>query len=664
MISDNYPPYNFRNSQGEITGFNVDILKAIGKLYGSEIEIEIGAWNEINQKLKDHEIDAIGGANYPGYPDAEYLYTRSVINASHCFLYNKKYTKKITPEYIRTAHNPLICLYKNDVLTHYILSLNPNASFLYVNNYTDLISCLDRPDVVCAISKRTRGLYFAQQLGKDYIYNTSHVLLEQSIGFKIDRSATELAQMLDNGLEVIMANGEYNRIYEKWIAPYNREGDEWASYLKYIIIVGILASISILLLMLTNRILKVRVRKRTQDLQHQLELNSSIVAELKEQKEKAVESEKMKSAFLANMSHEIRTPMNGILGFAELLKEHAQNNEEQLQFIDIIRQSGERMLTTINNIIEISKIEAGVEKVNIDRIDVRKMIDEWEKFFTIEARQKGISLVVHDRNPKNKGFFCSDEHKLNSIGTNLIKNALKFTKKGQVTVEFELRATELYLSVRDTGIGIPQEKQAVIFDQFVQADSSHSSGFEGSGLGLSITNGYVQLLHGSLSLQSSPGEGSIFEIILPRLNDPIKCNKLLLNGTSVKNIALNNLKILIAEDDDISYNLLTHVLQDIAISVKRAHNGEEIIRMIKAEPETDLILMDMKMPKMDGESATKEIRRFNTSVCIIGQTAELLESNRNDIEKAGCNACIEKPINRHKLLQTIKACLAPVEELA
>ncbi|MFV0591617.1 MAG: ATP-binding protein [Draconibacterium sp.] len=661
-ISDNYPPYNFKDSNGEITGFVVDILKAINTLYESEFEIETGAWDEINQKLEKGEIQAIGGANYPGYPDREYLYTRSLANTSHCFLYNRNFVKKITPEFIRTAHKPLICLYQNDVLVHYIQSLNPDAEFLYVNNYTDLINSLDRKEVTCAISKRTRGLYFADELGKDYIYNTSHSLLEQSIGFKVSRSAPELAKMLNNGLEVIMANGEYNRIYDKWIASYDRERNNWNAYLKYIVIIGILALVSILLLMLTNRILKVRVRIKTYDLQHQLELNSQIMAELKEQKQKAVESEKMKSAFLANMSHEIRTPMNGILGFADLLKEHAQNNEEQLQFIDIIRQSGERMLTTINNIIEISKIEAGVEKIKITGINFREMVQEWEKFFTIEAKQKGIGLYFIDKNPDSHGHICTDEHKLNSIGTNLIKNAIKFTKAGSVTVEFEIKPEELYISVSDTGIGIPKEKQKMVFDQFVQADASHSSGFEGSGLGLSISNAYVNLMQGSIRLQSATGKGSAFFVTLPNLRETGNdCKKTEQNGFLVKNISPNRLKILIAEDDDISYNLLAHVLKDIAAEIKRARNGKEIVELIKLKPDTDLILMDMKMPEMSGESATREIRTFNTAVCIIGQTADSEDSGKHIFLKAGCNACVEKPINRKKLLQTIQTCLIHTE---
>jgi len=664
MISDNYPPYSFKDSQGQITGFTVEIINAISGLYDSKIEVEIGTWNEINQKLENNEIQAIGGANYPGYPDSEYLYTRSIINTSHCFLYNRNYVNKITPELIRTAHNPLIALYKNDVLVHYILSLNPNAKFLYVNSYNDLISSLDRPDVLCAVSKRVRGNYFADQMGKNYIYNSSHALLEQSIGFKIDISSPELAKMLDNGLEVIMANGEYNRIYDKWIAPYYRDRNEWNSYLKYIVVVGVLGILSILLLMLTNRLLQVRVRKRTQDLQHQLELNSQIMTELKEQKQKAVESEKMKSAFLANMSHEIRTPMNGILGFAELLKEHAKNNEEQLQFIDIIHQCGERMLTTINNIIEISKIEAGVEKLKISKMDFRKMIREWEKFFTIEAKLKGIDLVFNDLNPGSNCFFCTDEYKLNSIGTNLIKNAIKFTKSGQVTIQYEIKSDELYLSVADTGIGIPVQKQAVIFEQFVQADPSHSSGFEGSGLGLSISNGYARLMQTTLHLESTPGKGSTFYITFPKLKKENDCNGSNSNESlSEDHTPLKNLRILIAEDDDISYNLLFHILQDKAASIKRARNGEEIIQLIKEDPKTDLILMDRKMPRMSGEHATLEIRTFNTEVCIIGQTAESEENDQLSLLSAGCNACIEKPINREILLQTIQTCLTPKEAM-
>ena len=276
-----------------------------------------------------------------------------------------------------------------------------------------------------------------------------------------------------------------------------------------------------MLLLFVNQVLQKRVRTKTKDLQQQLDVNAKIMTELEQEKERAEESDKMKSAFLANMSHEIRTPMNGILGFTDLLETQAYSAEEQLQFIGVIKQSGNRMLNTINNIIDVSKLESGGEKIKIDPVNIKGIVAELFSFFENEARSNGLELLGNTNDIIDLNTFYTDEYKLNSILTNLIKNALKFTKNGFVKIECKLSETKADFKIIDSGIGIPIEKQEAIFNQFVQADFSHSSGFEGSGLGLSITKGYIELLKGEISMNSEPNKGTTFFFSIPNLKDEL-----------------------------------------------------------------------------------------------------------------------------------------------
>ena len=656
MFSDNYPPYNYFNENRELVGFNIDILVAINDLYESDIIINGDNWEMINKALDRGDIQAIGGDHYPGSPDKNYIYTRSAINTSHCFLYNTNHFSKFSIEVLRSTHKPLVAMWQNDVLIHYVLSINPSAQFVFINDYEQLIKALDRDDVTCVFAQRVGSMYYADKLGKDYIRPLEHRILERNMGFKVANDSPELASILNNGLEVILANGEYQRIYDKWITEYNKDPNDWHNYLKYILITGILIAGLILLLLIANWILQAKVRSKTKDLQQQLELNSQIMTELEKQKIKAEESDKMKSAFLANMSHEIRTPMNGILGFADLLKSADYSSEKQATFIGIIQQSGNRMLGTINNIIDVSKLESGLEKTQITEVNIKSIMTELMNFFSPEAFRKGLKLTLKEGISTLPQSFYTDEYKLNSILTNLIKNALKFTKAGLVEIKYSIEDTMAEFWITDTGIGIPQSKLASVFDQFVQADFSHSNGFEGSGLGLSISQGYVKLLNGEIRLESEQNKGSTFYVRIP--NNLSKIISSIENEqSSVSNQPiLTKYKIIIAEDDETSFYFLKEVLKDIADDIIHAKDGIEAVEMAKKDSDTDFILMDIKMPKLNGFEATKQIRSFNTKVFIIAQTAYAQDSYKAKVSEAGCDAYISKPIDKQKLLDIISKC--------
>jgi len=373
-------------------------------------------------------------------------------------------------------------------------------------------------------------------------------------------------------------------------------------------------------------------------------------------KEKAEESDRLKSAFLANMSHEIRTPMNGILGFMELLKRPNLTGEKHLEYIDIIEKSGERMLNTINNIINVSKLDAQMEKVNLSVVEVKELIMNLYRFFWNEAQQKGISLKLNTNIDDAKIWIETDREKLNSILTNLIKNAIKFTHQGEIEIGLSscsgLNADQLLFYVKDSGIGIPNNRKKAIFDRFVQADIEDSDAYQGSGLGLSIAKSFVEMLGGKIWVESQSGNGTIFNFTLPYLN-AIAVNEENEIQPKINNEPNAKLKILIAEDDDTSTLYLKTLLLPISHELYLARDGKEAVDFCLKHRDIDLVLMDIKMPKMNGYEATKNIRSFNKKVVIIWQTAMAKLKSQSELQQMGYNDIIPKPIRKQELFSTI-----------
>ncbi len=388
---------------------------------------------------------------------------------------------------------------------------------------------------------------------------------------------------------------------------------------------------------------------------HDITIRKQAEMELLNAKEKAEESDRLKSAFLANMSHEIRTPMNGILGFSELLKEPNLSSDDQRDFIQTIQNSGVRMLNTINNIVDISKIESGLMNIEIKETNLYEKIEFTYKFFKPEIENKGLQFFYKNSLPVKECIINTDNEKVYGILTNLIKNALKFTNEGLIEFGYEKKGKFLEFFVKDTGVGIPKNKAELIFERFRQGSESHNRKYEGSGLGLSISKSYVEMLGGKIWVESEEGRGSTFYFTIPY--NPVPEDK-----TEIEDIApidqdqsqIKDLKILIVEDDEISYSLLFRRIQKMCKVVLHAITGVEAVKYCQDNPDLDLILMDIRMPKMDGLEATRQIRQFNKDVIIIAQTAYGFSSDCEKALAAGCNDYISKPIKKTSLDDVIR----------
>jgi hypothetical protein len=377
--------------------------------------------------------------------------------------------------------------------------------------------------------------------------------------------------------------------------------------------------------------------------------------ELIDARKRAEESDRLKSAFLANMSHEIRTPMNGILGFADLLKEPGLTGDEKMEYIRIIEKSGARMLNIINDIIDISKIESGQMSITIKETNINDQLDYIFDFFNPEVKSKGIKLSYSCALPSEKSIILTDREKVYAILTNLIKNAIKYSKKGNIEFGYNKMGGYLEFFVKDTGIGIPHNRQEAIFERFIQADIADKMALQGAGLGLAISKNYVEILGGKIWVKSEVGVGSIFYFTLPYMIEKEETNRVqrtvqLYNEEN----QIKNLKILIAEDDEISATFLSVTVTSFCKEVKIASTGAEAVEICRNNPELDLILMDILMPVMDGYEATRQIRKFNNKVVIIAQTAFALNGDQEKAIASGCNDYITKPINKSNLFSLLQ----------
>jgi CheY-like chemotaxis protein len=337
--------------------------------------------------------------------------------------------------------------------------------------------------------------------------------------------------------------------------------------------------------------------------------------------------------------------MNGILGFSRLLQESKLSGEEQGEYINIIQASGERMLNTINDIICIARIESGQMELLLKKTNINEQIEYIYAFFKHEAEQKGLRLLFNNGLPKDAAVITTDKEKLYGILTNLVKNAIKFTKTGTIEFGYEHKGGFLEFYVTDSGIGIPKERQEAIFERFVQADIGDKRAYQGSGLGLSIAKAYVEMLGGKIRLESEKGHGTKFYFTIPYKFEPEKDIAKAESTVNQTGSEIPKLKILIADDDPSSELFLAIAVKKYCREVFKVRNGTDAIEICRNNPDLDLILMDIKMPEMDGYEATRQIREFNKQVVIIAQTAYALTGERDAAIAAGCNDYISKPFS-------------------
>ena len=375
--------------------------------------------------------------------------------------------------------------------------------------------------------------------------------------------------------------------------------------------------------------------------------------ELTSAKAKAEESNRFKTAFLANVSHEVRTPIHGILGFAELLQDPDVLKDEQLQYIRLIQQTGQRMLNLVNDLIDISRIEAGEVKLDIAETQINNLLRDIHAFFKPQARKKALQLSCITGLTDIESVLETDSLKVNQIMTNFIQNAMKFTKTGTIEFGYTRKDNMLEFYCADSGIGIPLDMKDKIFDRFQQVDNASTQYSEGAGLGLNISRALVALLGGNIGLESIEGKGSRFFFTLPYNHS--SSSKTTIPAPLIKEQEKSALSVtlLITEDDRVSSILMREMLKKDIVTVYSAKNGHEAVEMVSNYPDINIVLMDINMPVMNGYDATRQIKQLRPDLPVICQTANISKDDKIKARDAGCDGFITKPVNKKDLLEVI-----------
>lgn len=433
---------------------------------------------------------------------------------------------------------------------------------------------------------------------------------------------------------------------------YNRKYTFLELYKKEVyegIILLLFYSILLILLLYSNR--KIRRSKKQlkkQNTNYEL-LNSKYKSQnelLKIAKDKAEESDRLKTAFLQNISHEIRTPLNAISGFSGLLSTPNLADNKRNNFVSMIQNSSSQLISIVSDIITISSLETKQEKLKLEEVSLNEIIVELLAIFKPQARNQNISLSAKQSLTTNQSAVYTDKAKIIQILTNLLSNAFHFTHKGFIEFGYQLKNEELEFYVKDTGDGIEKKQHKKIFEYFRQANLSIDKNYGGTGLGLSISKGFVELLGGKIWLQSEPDKGSIFYFTIPYNPVSITNTKPLITQNK------NAITVLVAEDNEYNFLFIQELLIAMNLKLIHAKNGEETVEICKVNSNIDLILMDIKMPIIDGYQAAKLIKEFRPNLPIIAQTAYALE---HEIEKYSgiFNDYLTKPIEKEKLIKKI-----------
>jgi signal transduction histidine kinase len=428
--------------------------------------------------------------------------------------------------------------------------------------------------------------------------------------------------------------------------------------------------------------LEQRVQDRTSELQNakeeleianeelriELEVHSKLEVELVKAKDAAEESAKAKAAFLANMSHELRTPMNAVIGFSSLLMDDSLT-PEQKEYIEGIRSGGESLLAIINDILEFSRAEKNKVELEHQPFSLKHLIDESLDLVATQASKKGLNLS-ETINYGTPDTIIGDHGRLRQILVNLLTNAVKFTDKGDVSVSVSSKVAQddehqIFFEVKDTGIGIPQDKICKIFEPFTQVERTLSRKRDGVGLGLAITKNLVELMGGTIQAESIPSQGTTIHFTIQAKAIP---GKQLDFGRMDSGIAsesfpgLKPMRILVAEDNPSNQRVLVEMLKRLGYRADAVADGREVVEALERQ-DYDLVLMDIKMPEMDGITATQVIRKLRpeNGPKIVAITAFALEGDREKCLEAGMDDYIAKPVQMRDLAEVLKRCAVEIQ---
>ncbi len=626
-----YPPYQFINKKDSIDGILVDHFRLIENKIGYVFQKKYYAnWTQLIEDTKNKKV-AIVLEMQKTEERAKYLnfYTK-FFETPFVIVARREVEDNLK---LKDFEDKKIAVPQGYSIDDYLKEKYPHFK---IQNYTDDITCLRKvqsgeSDAYIGGKALVNYLIKSERLSDLKVLSPIDYAYIPSIA--VDKDNKVLNRIIAKATNNISYN-EKQVILDNWlfnvVKPFYKKPKFWV--ISSVIFFSALAGIVLL-----HFYLKFRIKQKTEELQ---------IA-----KDNAEESNRIKTNFIQNISHEIRTPMNGIMGFSELLKSDSLTPEERKEYTEIIIHSGKDLITSVDNILEISMLESRQSKVLFTETHIGELLQELFSEYTLKAKDKNLEIHLINEIPEKESGIITDRTKLYKILSNLVDNGIKFTNIGSITIFSYLVEDFITISIKDTGIGIKQKDQEIIFKSFSQSEKEISKNFGGLGLGLAIAKQYTDLIGGKISFVSKENEGSTFLLKIP-YTQMQKNTELSTNDEDAKP---EKHVVLIAEDGEINFLFLKTVLTkmvDFQFVIYRAKNGKEAVDICEVNDKIDLVLMDIKMPIMDGYDATKRIKKLRPNLPVVAQTAY---STEEDIERAlaaGCDDFLAKPVDR-KILRPI-----------
>ncbi|MFC5046023.1 response regulator [Aquimarina hainanensis] len=630
-----YPPYQFINDHGDVEGILIEYLEHIEDKLGYTFDkVPYTSWTALMEDVKDQKIEVVLEMQKTKGRMKYLRFTEELFRSPFVLIGRDDIPEGTTLEDLKDKK--IIVPDEFSIEDH----IRRNYPYLDVTTFPDDLSCLRQ------IQEGNYDLFIGPKAVVHYLTKANNLDKTKVIsqmdhsyapGIAVNKGNPLLNAIISKASKSISYQ-EKQEIVDNWlykiVKPFYKKNIFW-------VILSVAISSLLISILLINFYLKFKIKQKTKELQHA--------------KEVAEESNHLKTAFINNISHEVRTPMNGIIGFSQFLSDPQLTTAEKEKCIKVISNCSKQLMNIIDDILELSRLETKQVKIMKEETNLSHILMSLFSVFNHKAHQKNIQLLLENKLRNDEDKILIDKAKLIKTLNDLLDNAIKFTEEGTITIFSKVEKEQLIISIQDTGIGVEPGDQEIIFQNFSQVEKEVSKRFGGLGLGLSIAQKNVQLMKGTISFSSKVGEGSIFTITLPHTPLLPGVKQFHAENTHIIDAKPDRHIILIAEDGDINFLLLKTLLTKMKhcnFLIHRAKNGKEAVDICRENDNIHLVLMDIKMPVMDGYDATKMIKRIRPDLPIIAQTAYSTVEDIQRAMEAGCDDFVSKPID-HKILKPI-----------